>query len=1048
MTSHLDLYDAESLRAKIGKKTHDLFKAKPVKPQLQVNRFLKTGNGVRFARNRDVEDVSQLEALLHESNDSSQIFVIRQDRSWTTLNISQELFEDFISVYGVFSQLWNITFTFGRKCEENEFAFPGFRARRTPRSGSSPNEFYGWDPESAYILRRAELNHRMLTEGQSPWSVRQTAVYHKLGINPNETMSSASAHSSPLSRRSRSTFLLIAPSQSLEKQLAQSLEMGISNECAVAQCNVHRLLVADSLGGWTEYMAWLEERLSDQSNRMVFAKVGTEKEYLSPLTDFNINFIDRQTLKLLEDSVIDLEIILSTMLNTIVGIREHCRKCCERYCREERKGDCDCDQIVEEFDEHVKEVDLHVRRVKLLRERAKSTTQLEKSTKDAAAVKVLTVIGLVYLPSTIVAAIEIPAPPTDKNYDSPEPSNAVPEILIDEPEPLPGEDAAPPQSHASTRLNSSRRNSNSSLPKSHGGSVSRQSRSRSSSENSATAGSLRGHLESARKECPPGSHLFIVPNCAQESLITIAAVAKEIQAGNRFGPAEAVERAKEVCQSARHLFAILAYMKRGAEICTLLEEGVSDKDLPLLRRSDGQQRFALKLKKGESLKTMEKWSDKDLEKFDRYQYWMTAPVFKDKRHYNLHDNTILPFIPFKPDAETEEPKQGGYSEVYPVRVHPSHHQFWKRSASEIDEPLIAIKKLFSSDRTEFAKEQTILIALGSRNHPHLIKLLATFQHKQKYHLMFPYANANLRKYWEDRPHPNFDEATVLWSLKQMTGIANALWVIHNFTLPLPVDGQVRVLDDGILSVEKEEKKFGRHGDIKPENILWFKQSSEVEDENGVLQIADFGLGRFHGRDSRSKINPATVWSSPTYEPPECKLRRSVSRSYDIWSLGCLYLEFITWLLMGSAEIEGFSDYRARCARTGINDDNFYTIYTRSGNRPGAEVRGEVTEWVNKLHEHGKCSAVIHGLLELIMEQLLIIDSTERIDAAGLFRKLDIFLERAKTDKPYLLDPLPRAQKAGSGMPPSRTLGALSFNQELSNIRGIWFFVSREPRVLC
>lgn len=116
-------------------------------------------------------------------------------------------------------------------------------------------------------------------------------------------------------------------------------------------------------------------RGAEQSNRIVLAKVGTEKENLSPLTDFNINFIDRQTLKLLEDSVIDLQIILSTMLDTITGIRELCKKCCERYCGE---GDekSDYDQIIEEFDENVKEVGMHVKRAEALRERANSTAQL------------------------------------------------------------------------------------------------------------------------------------------------------------------------------------------------------------------------------------------------------------------------------------------------------------------------------------------------------------------------------------------------------------------------------------------------------------------------------------------------------------------------------------------------------------------------------------------------------------------------------------------------------------------------------------------------
>jgi serine/threonine protein kinase len=338
--------------------------------------------------------------------------------------------------------------------------------------------------------------------------------------------------------------------------------------------------------------------------------------------------------------------------------------------------------------------------------------------------------------------------------------------------------------------------------------------------------------------------------------------------------------------------------------------------------------------------------------------------------------------------------------------------------------LIAIKKLYSSEEKEFQKEVTILKALGSKQekHPHLIKLLATYRQERKYHLMFPYADANLRTYWDDRPSPIFDEATVLWTLKQMAGIASALSSIHNYsvTYPLSVDGpgNVRVQKDAKLSVEKSEELYGRHGDIKPENILWFRQTPDIDDEKGILQIADFGLGRFHGRDSRSLVNPDSVLGSPTYEPPECKLHRPVSRAYDIWSLGCLYLEFITWLLKGFAEIEGFSEFRGRSGSRSkeLNDDYFFTIIRVSNIETDAVVREEVVIWVNQLHEHEKCSALIHDLLDLVMKEVLLTDASKRIGARWLYHRLKACLNKAKEDKSYLLQPVPRRQKlSGDGL---------------------------------
>ncbi|MAD84153.1 MAG: hypothetical protein CL912_14415 [Deltaproteobacteria bacterium] len=328
---------------------------------------------------------------------------------------------------------------------------------------------------------------------------------------------------------------------------------------------------------------------------------------------------------------------------------------------------------------------------------------------------------------------------------------------------------------------------------------------------------------------------------------------------------------------------------------------------------------------------------------------------------------------------------------------------------------MAVKRLFSSDEDDFQKEATILNAVGLKSHPHLIKLLATYKHEGKYHLMFPYANANLRKYWDDRPSPTFDRDTILWSVRQMTGIANGLFRIHNFRVTVPLvatagAGSLRMPKGIKLMVKGGEELFGRHGDIKPENVLWFKHGRLTEDPNGVLQIADFGLGRFHGRDSRSGVNPETLQTSPTYEPPECKLRQPVSRAYDIWSLGCLYLEFLTWLLKGSQEIEGFSEFRGRPATgTGIDDDNFFTL-VYDGDGMHAIVRESVVTWKNQLHSHEKCSQLIHDLLELTMRELLVTDAKKRCEAGWLFQQLKMYLDKASEDSDYMLKPVPHPPK--------------------------------------
>jgi serine/threonine protein kinase len=249
-------------------------------------------------------------------------------------------------------------------------------------------------------------------------------------------------------------------------------------------------------------------------------------------------------------------------------------------------------------------------------------------------------------------------------------------------------------------------------------------------------------------------------------------------------------------------------------------------------------------------------------------------------------------------------------------------------------------------------------------------------------------------------------------LEQLEGLTCGLYEVHNFKInkAKPTLSTVQALDPTRLlvpgtvtdiSVAVEDYLYGRHGDLKPENILWSNEIKGV-DPMGVLQIADFGLGRFHGRASRSQMLAKSSIASPTYEPPEIPLNEKVSRAYDIWSLGCVILEYITWRLGGKPLLGEFERLRLVDGGDDITNDKFFTVINY--NKPGqdAVVRREVLDWIQILLQHPRCSGAMSQLLAIVRDDMLVILPKRRIECKDLRERLINLRKCAEGDEFFLL----------------------------------------------
>lgn len=232
-----------------------------------------------------------------------------------------------------------------------------------------------------------------------------------------------------------------------------------------------------------------------------------------------------------------------------------------------------------------------------------------------------------------------------------------------------------------------------------------------------------------------------------------------------------------------------------------------------------------------------------------------------------------------------------------------------------------MKRLRQKTFTKFKDEVDALRRFNGKIHPHLVTLLATFTQADYYHMIFPWAECDLDQYWEDHPDPYpGDIDLVRWLSRQCLGIVEAVSVIHN------------------PSHLTSEKKFGRHGDIKAENILWYKSRPDDPGDRGILVISDLGLTAINSVKSRSMQPNSGLKMTPSYRPPECDIKGgTISRDFDIWTLGCLYLELVCWLLRGNAGKEYFNQARTTPFIFGSRTNIYFDIEERKHTAPGIFV---------------------------------------------------------------------------------------------------------------
>lgn len=251
---------------------------------------------------------------------------------------------------------------------------------------------------------------------------------------------------------------------------------------------------------------------------------------------------------------------------------------------------------------------------------------------------------------------------------------------------------------------------------------------------------------------------------------------------------------------------------------------------------------------------------------------------------------------------------------------------------------------------EWEAEAKALEDTSSLRHDHIVSVKAIFSKGQRNYFMFQWADGgDLRDLCQKDVWQELTAELVKDVIVQLVGLAHALLVLHNYRGA-----------DGTESY--------RHGDLKPENILSFSGNTRF----GTWKIADMGTAKHHFVATGLRGPTSTVLATPTYEPPEAFTSPMAARSrlYDIWSMGCITLELIVWLLYGRETLRNFG--LSLSGQAGSFGPARYWIYDRETRT--ATVNPAVLACIAHIKRDAECEkpTALGDLVRIVETKLLVI----------------------------------------------------------------------------
>jgi serine/threonine protein kinase len=403
-------------------------------------------------------------------------------------------------------------------------------------------------------------------------------------------------------------------------------------------------------------------------------------------------------------------------------------------------------------------------------------------------------------------------------------------------------------------------------------------------------------------------------------------------------------------------------------------------------------------------------------------YYAFIPHKFDKRYefqeFSLHE--VIPL--YNSETGSEKLGYGSASTVCKVNIDPVQHSLTTVCLLLVP-VLVSRTNLLMKDRRcafalkkfherkctvdSFKREQAMIEKLALRPHEHITPYLAMWTQSGISYILFPLAKCNLREFMAstlDRPH--LSAPIVLWFLDQLKGLACAVKHIHFIGEgSSPDDSAVTISGDyHLLGADLDETQnrlglAGFHHDIKSENILVFEKETTQPGTGGIFKITDFGSGRFAdlGTQQQSSGVPAAK-GTITYEAPD----PYPSRPFDIWCLGCVFIELLIWALTPEQDGgEAFSSRRGWMADQppGMNEPTYDVdkFWYQDPSSKETKLKHAVQMQLDELQQKYSRGRTAFKRVTQLVQELLTIDPLLRPKAAQVVARLTDILENARVE---------------------------------------------------